>query len=103
MTPDDPTESTVALTSGRRLARNTVWNLIAQSAPLGVGLLVIPTLVHRMGLERFGVLTLIWGLIAYAGLLDLGIGRALTKLMADRLGCQDRPAIAPLFWTAMTL
>ena len=103
MRPDDRLESTVSLTSGRRLARNTVWNVIAQTAPLGVGVLVIPTLMHRMGLERFGVLTLIWGLVGYAGLLDLGIGRALTKLMADRLGSHARPAIAPLFWTALGL
>ncbi|MBK5225506.1 MAG: flippase [Thermoleophilia bacterium] len=43
-------------------------------------------LTRNLGTDRFGVLTLIWALIGYFNLFDLGIGRALTKLVADRLG-----------------
>lgn len=92
-----------SLTSGRRLARNTVWNLIAQGAPLGVALIVIPLLLHRIGVERFGVLTLIWALVGYASLFDFGLGKALTKLIADRLSQGKHAAILPLFWTGLSL
>jgi O-antigen/teichoic acid export membrane protein len=60
-------------------------------------------LLHRIGLERFGVLTLVWALVGYAGVFDFGLGRALTKLMAERLGQGNRAAIVPLLWTGISL
>jgi O-antigen/teichoic acid export membrane protein len=89
--------------SGRALARNTVWNLIGQIAPLLVAVFAIPLLISRMGLDRFGVLTLGWIVIGYFGLFDLGLGRALTKLVADRLGTGEQTRIPAVFWTAMAL
>lgn len=58
------------------------WNLAGLALPLLVAALVIPSLIARLGDERFGLLALAWGLIGYAGALDLGIGRALTQLVA---------------------
>src|SRR5258705_13880134 len=72
------------LTSGRLLARNTVWNLIGNGAPLIVAVFSIPILIHGLGKDRFGVLTL--ALIGYASLFDIGLGRALTQLVAKKLG-----------------
>ena len=51
------------LTSGRLLARNTVWNLIGSGAPMVVAVFCIPILVRGLGKEGFGVLTLAWALI----------------------------------------
>jgi O-antigen/teichoic acid export membrane protein len=56
----------------------TVWNLIGSLAPMLVGLLCIPYLIENIGVERFGVLTLVWSLIGYFSIFDFGIGRALT-------------------------
>jgi O-antigen/teichoic acid export membrane protein len=74
------------LTSGSLLARNTMWTLLGQSAPLLAAVAAIPVLIREMGAERFGVLTLAWVLIGYMSLLDLGLGRALTQRVAERLG-----------------
>src|SRR5260370_40800032 len=74
------------LTSGRLLARNTVWNLLGSGAPMIVAVVCIPILIRGLGKERFGVLTLAWALIGYASLFDLGLGRALTQLVARKLG-----------------
>ena len=46
----------------------------------------MPYLASHLGTERFGLLTLGWVLIGYFGLFDLGLGRALTKLVAERVG-----------------
>ena len=89
--------------SGAVLARNTLWNLLGQGAPLLVAVFTIPPLIHGLGLERFGVLTLIWMVIGYFSLFDLGIGRALTQLVAERLGADDENGIPSLVWTAMLL
>jgi O-antigen/teichoic acid export membrane protein len=91
------------LTSGRLLARNTIWNLLGQVFPMAVGVLAIPPLVHSLGVERFGVLSLAWIVIGYFSLFDLGMGRALTKLVAEKIGGEDEDSIPPLVWTSLFL
>src|SRR5438876_3369213 len=70
------------LTSGRLLARNTVWNLLGSGAPMLLAVFCIPILIRGLGTDRFGVLTLAWALIGYASLFDLRLRRALTPLVA---------------------
>jgi O-antigen/teichoic acid export membrane protein len=76
---------------------------MAQGVPLAVALIAIPALLRAIGVERFGVLALVWALIGYTGLFDLGLGRAMTKLIAGRLGHGKPASIAPLFWTGLLL
>lgn len=97
------TESVIALTSGRALARNTVWNLIGVGAPLLVALFAIPLLIKGLGTARFGVLTLAWAVVSYFSLFDLGLGRALTKLVAEKLGAEQAEDIPRLICTALAL
>src|SRR5579864_2627598 len=91
------------LTSGGLLARNTAWNLVGQILPMLVGILTIPVIISAMGVDRFGVLSLAWVVVGYFSLFDLGIGRALTKLVADKLGANEEQSIAPLAWTSLLL
>jgi O-antigen/teichoic acid export membrane protein len=74
------------LTSGRILARNTIYGLIGQGAPLLVAVFAIPQLIKGLGTDRFGILTLAWMVLSYFSLFDLGLGRALTQLVAEKLG-----------------
>lgn len=74
------------LTAGGLLARNTAWNLGGRVAPLLVALFALPPLIAGLGAERFGFLTLAWLVIGYFNLFDLGLGRALTHSIAERLG-----------------
>lgn len=60
------------------LKRNTLWNLAGSAVPLLAGVALIPYTLASLGHEAFGVLTLVWGLIGYFSLFDLGVGRALT-------------------------
>jgi O-antigen/teichoic acid export membrane protein len=60
-------------------------------------------IIRAMGVERFGVLSLAWVIVGYFSLFDLGIGRALTKLVADRLGANEEHSIGPLAWTSLLL
>jgi O-antigen/teichoic acid export membrane protein len=97
------TNGNLHLTSGRLLARNTVWNLIGSGAPLIVAVFSIPILIHGLGKDRFGVLTLAWALIGYASLFDIGLGRALTQLVAKKLGSGEDHEIPTLAWTSLLL
>jgi O-antigen/teichoic acid export membrane protein len=100
---DTGTNSKLHLTSGRLLARNTIWNLIGNAAPMAVAVFSIPILIHGLGKDRFGVLALAWGLIGYASLFDMGLGRALTQLVAKKLGEGDEKDVPTLVWTSLLL
>ena len=95
------TGSTDKLTRGSLLASNTVWNLIGYGAPLIVAFFAIPPLIRGLGASRFGVLTLSWVLVGYMSIFDLGIRRALTKLVAEKLGSGLELEIPGLIWTGL--
>ena len=63
---------------------SVAWSLLGLGLPPLAALLFIPPLLSTLGTERFGLLSLIWALTALSGLLDLGIGRATTKIIAGQ-------------------
>lgn len=91
------------LTSGRLLAKNTVWNLIGMCAPMLAAVFCIPILLGELGKDRFGILTLAWALIGYAGLFDFGLGRALTQLVANKLGAGQQTEVPSIAWSSLFL
>jgi O-antigen/teichoic acid export membrane protein len=91
------------LTHERLLTKNALWNLLGQGLPLVVGVIAIPFLISGMGIQRFGVLTLVWMVIGYFSVFDLGLGRALTKLLADKLGEGREEEIPAITWTALAM
>jgi O-antigen/teichoic acid export membrane protein len=93
-------DSTVSL-SRKALAKNSIINLAGFVLPLAVGLITIPLIVRGFGIERFGLLTLAWAIIGYFSLFDLGIGRAITQLAAERLGNSPAKDVAKLVWTGL--
>lgn len=72
---------------------HVAWNLGGLALPLGIAAITVPQLLQNLGAERFGLLALTWGLIGYAGILDFGIGRALTKVVSTMLGEGDHANI----------
>jgi O-antigen/teichoic acid export membrane protein len=86
-----------------RLASNVGWNFLGLALPLAGALVALPYLVGRLGTDRLGVLSLAWLLIGYLNLFDLGVGRAVVKLIADRFGVAPEEELADLVWTALTL
>ncbi len=95
--------SAASLTSGSRLVKNTLWNMLGLILPLLVGAIAMPSLIRELGLERFGVLTIIWMVIGYFSIFDFGLGRALTKLVAEKLGDESYEDIPGLIWAALLL
>jgi O-antigen/teichoic acid export membrane protein len=77
--------------------------LVGQVAPLIAAVISIPLLIKGLGVDRFGILTIAWMLIGYFSLFDLGIGRALTQIISEKLAKNDEAAIPPLMWTGLTV
>jgi O-antigen/teichoic acid export membrane protein len=96
------------------LSRNALLNLAGYGLPLVASLGCVPVLLDTLGQARFGFLSLAWALIGYFSLLDLGLGRTLTRFVATRLEPQrlgELPALVAagqrllgrLGWIAMAL
>ena len=71
------------------VVKNSLYNLLGLALPLLVAIFAIPTLISILGIERFGLLTLMWALVSYLGILDLGLGRALTFFISKKLNNEE--------------
>lgn len=96
-------DGSVQLTSGRLLARNAAWNLAGQTLPLLAGIVLIPYIIRGLGPDRFGMLGIIWVVFGYFSLMDLGLGRATTKFLAEGLARQEWRRISEMVWSSLAL
>lgn len=92
-----------SLHSGKAIAKNTIYNLLGYGVPLIFAIILIPFLLKGLGDEKFGILNLAWVIVGYFSFLDFGIGRALTKVIAEKLGTNQIEEIPHLFWTSFFL
>lgn len=97
MTVDD---DVAALPGGKRIARNTFWNILGLCAPILVAVFCIPVMIRGLGQDQFGLLSLVWMLVGYFTIFDMGIGRALTRTAAERIGQGREQDLPALFWTS---
>ena len=89
--------------SGKSIAKNTIFNLLGYGIPLIFALVIIPVLIKNLGTEKFGILSLVWVVIGYFSFFDFGIGRALTKIIAEKIGTNQTQEIPEIFWTSFFL
>lgn len=68
-----------------RLMQGVVWNALGRGLPLVIALLLTPWLLHLMGVERWGLFTLALAMVGVLGVLDLGVGPALTRTLSERM------------------
>jgi O-antigen/teichoic acid export membrane protein len=85
------------------LLKHTAYNLIGLGAPLLVAVFSIPPLIDTLGAARFGLLTLVWAVVSYFGLFDLGLGRALTQQLSAAWARHDERLAGRLAGTGLLL
>ena len=83
------------------IRKNITWNLLGNILPLAVGLVIFPVIISAYGTERFGLLALAWSLVGYFSLFDMGLSRALTQMVSERLSQQvDNAEIVEMIRTS---
>lgn len=83
------------------IRKNISWNLLGNILPLAVGFVVFPLIISTYGTERFGLLALAWTLVGYFSLFDMGLSRALTQMVSQRLSMQvDNAEIVEMIRTS---
>ena len=65
------------------LLRNSIWNLCGLALPTLVALGTIPILISSLGMEGFGVITLIGAVVGYFGVLDINVSAGSIKYLAQ--------------------
>ena len=85
------------------IKRNSLYNLIGFGMPLLAALITIPYLINHLGEEKFGILTLIWAILSYAGLLDLGLSKAVTHRICVLISEGRRSQISSFFKSSRLL
>ena len=88
---------------GSLLARNTVLNFVCATVPLVIGVVSIPYVIHGLGVDRFGILSLAWVMAGYFNFLNLGLGPATTKFVAELLGKEESHRLPLVVWTSVSL
>jgi len=92
-----------ALTNDGLLRRNVLLNLVGWALPAAAALASIPLLARGLGPARFGLVVLAWSCVSIFSLFDFGLGRALTRAVAERLAAHDDDGIADIVWSASWL
>ena len=97
------TENLYISYSNKAIAKNTLFNLLGNVVPMLFALFFIPPLIKSLGVERFGILGIAWMIIGYFSFFDFGIGKGLTKIIAERIGLNQTDQIPKIFWTSLLL
>jgi O-antigen/teichoic acid export membrane protein len=87
--------------SSSQVVRNSLLNFAGQVVTICVIVVILPLIIGSLGLERFGLLTLAWVVPEYFAFLDLGLGRASSKYVAEALGREDKEHVSRFAWTAV--
>ncbi len=91
----------MAIARARRLARNSILSFIGLAVPSLIGIITIPLIVAGLGPDRFGVLALVWVLLGHLGTFDLGMGRAVTRFVAQAVHDDDLRSVPQIVSTSL--
>jgi O-antigen/teichoic acid export membrane protein len=97
------TDNSIISFNSRVIAKNTIYNLLGNIIPTLFAITFIPPLIKGLGTERFGILSIAWMIVGYFSFFDFGIGRGLTKVVAERIGLNQTQQVAKIFWSSIFL
>ena len=80
------------------LLRNSLWNLSGSALPMVVALATVPLLIGALGVEGFGIVTMVSSVIGYFGVLDINLSSGAIKYLAEHHASGDRRRFSETFW-----
>jgi len=80
------------------LLRNSLWNLAGSALPALVALGTVPMMIHGLGIEGFGIVTLITSVVGYFGIFDVNLSAGSMKYLSEHHARNDTQRFAETFW-----
>lgn len=77
-----------------------VFYICTSFIPLIIAVLAVPHLIETLGIKKFGYLSLVWVLIGYFSIFDLGLGRVLTREVSV---CLAKGDVTKIYGTVRTI
>lgn len=87
---------------GERTVNNALFNTVSGLIPLLLSFLFWPYIVESLGDSSYGIFALVSTVIGYFSLLDLGLGNAVVKYVAEYAG-QDREQTEEVIGVALSI
>ena len=67
----------------KKIIRNVLYTGLGQTCSILLLIVITPYMVSKLGIEKYGIWVLIGAIINYVGLIDLGVGTAYVKYIAE--------------------
>jgi O-antigen/teichoic acid export membrane protein len=81
----------------------SIWNLGSQAVILLSSLLATPFTIRLLGIEAYGVFSLLNLLISYLSVADLGMGQAAIRFATEAQAKEEAQAEAAVIWTSLVI
>ena len=75
--------------------------IVGTSTAIAISIVTVPLYITAIGLERYGVLAVVWTILTYFGLVELGVSGAMVQRLAGGL-LSARQKIS-LYWTGFSM
>jgi O-antigen/teichoic acid export membrane protein len=85
------------------VTKNILYNLVSQFTLLLVGIFTSPYIIHHLGTDAYGVLSLVTVFIGYLSLLDFGLGTAIIKYISEYSARDDKENLEKVIQTSISL
>lgn len=89
--------------TSRGIVSNTFFSVLSKIIPIIISIICIPIIINKLGDAKYGTLTIALAFIGYFNLFDLGLGKAITKLISERIGQGLNHEIKDIFKTGVIL
>src|SRR4051812_735630 len=97
------TERPATRDRGATVVRNVGFNFLSQFWFAALAIVVTPYIVRTLGASLFGVYIIVSAVLGYFAFLDLGLGSALTKYIAEYEAIGDMRRVGRTMQTAFAI
>jgi O-antigen/teichoic acid export membrane protein len=80
------------------LLRNSLWNVSGSALPAIAALISVPLMIKALGLEGYGIVTIVSSVIGYFAVLDVNLSAGAIKYLAENHASGDRERFSETFW-----
>lgn len=80
------------------LLRNSLWNVAGSALPAIASLASVPLLIGALGVEGYGIVTIVSSIIGYFAVLDINLSAGAIKYLAESHAAGDGKRFDETFW-----